>query len=134
MKFGLPFRFSAVVGVVAVSAGVLLRASPPLTAAELPPAGDKKVDFHTDLLPILARCIRCHTGDEPQGNFRLEDRATLLKGGDSGAAVVVGKSADSLLIKMVAGLEKDRLMPAQGTRLTNRQVGVLRAWIDQGMA
>ena len=42
------------------------------------------------------------------------------------------KSADSLLIKLVSGLEPDMVMPQKGARLTADQIGVLRAWIDQG--
>ena len=57
----------------------------------------------------------------------------LLKGGDSGPVVVPGKSAESLLIALVQGLDPDSVMPKKGSRLTPEQVGVLRAWIDQGL-
>src|SRR5205823_6849455 len=51
----------------------------------------------------------------------------------SGAVVVFGKSGQSQLVRLVAGLEKERVMPAQGPRLKAEQIGLLRAWIDQGL-
>ena len=56
----------------------------------------------------------------------------MLEGGDSGDAVLPGKSGDSLLIHLVAGLDPDNVMPQKGSRLKPAQIGVLRAWIDQG--
>ena len=43
-----------------------------------------------------------------------------------------GKSAESLLIALVQGFDPDNVMPRKGSRLTPEQVGLLRAWIDQG--
>ena len=56
----------------------------------------------------------------------------MMEGGDSGDAVLTGKSGDSLLIHLVAGLDPDNVMPQKGSRLKPAQIGVLRAWIDQG--
>ena len=56
----------------------------------------------------------------------------MLKGGDSGPTVLPGKSAESLLIALVQGLDPDNIMPRKGSRLTPAQIGLLRAWIDQG--
>jgi len=56
----------------------------------------------------------------------------MLQGGDSGPAVIPGKSAESLLIALVQGVDPDNFMPRKGSRLTPDQVGLLRAWIDQG--
>ncbi|HXT39353.1 MAG TPA: DUF1549 domain-containing protein, partial [Candidatus Angelobacter sp.] len=47
-------------------------------------------------------------------------------------AIVPGKSAESHLIELVAGLDPDSVMPQKGKRLTSGQIGLLRAWIDQG--
>ena len=44
-----------------------------------------------------------------------------------------GKSADSFLIELVQGFDPDSAMPKKGTKLTPEQIGLLRAWIDQGM-
>ena len=58
----------------------------------------------------------------------------MLKGGDDGSALVPGDSASSHLIALVAGLDPDEVMPKKGSRLTSEQIGLLRAWIDQGAA
>ncbi len=73
----------------------------------------------------------CHANARHEGGFNIEDRASLLKGGDDGAVIVEGKSGASLLIRLVSGLDSDRVMPAKGPRLSSDQIGVLRAWIDQ---
>ena len=97
----------------------------PLLAAET-------TSFRRDILPILANsCVKCHSGDEPKGGLNLTTRKGLLVGGDSGPAVVLGKSDQSLLIKLVQGKDPDRVMPGQGPRLTDQQVKHLQRWIDQ---
>jgi len=55
-----------------------------------------------------------------------------LKGGDTGPAAELGKSAESLIVTAVSGLDPDTVMPKKGTKWTAEQVGLLRAWIDQG--
>lgn len=110
----------------------------PLSAAEpepkLPPAAAQTVDFQKDIAPILrGSCIKCHSGEEAKGKLRMETRELLMKGGESGAVVVNGKSGESELIRLVVGLEKERVMPAQGPRLKEEQIGLLRGWIDQGL-
>lgn len=101
----------------------------------LPPVASRKVDFHTDVAPILANhCVRCHGNGSRKGEFSIDTREELLKGGESGMAVEIGKSQESELIALVAGVEPERIMPAEGKPLTAEQVGVLRAWIDQGLS
>lgn len=104
-------------------------------ATKLPPVSDKKVDFAKDIQPIFKKsCLDCHDADGAMGRFRADKRETILKGGESGLAVVPGKSAKSPLIFYVAGLIKNMQMPPkdQGDPLTKEQIGLLRAWIDQG--
>ena len=58
-----------------------------------------------------------------------------LEGGDNGAVIKTGKSADSRIVLLVAGLDKETgLMPPEGKGkpLTATEIGLLRAWIDQG--
>src|SRR5947209_13790957 len=50
---------------------------------------------------LLERCFKCHGGESVESGFDMTDRDKLLKGGDSGAAVVVNKSSDSLLCKLI---------------------------------
>ena len=98
-----------------------------------PPAANKEVDFVRDVRPIFQRaCFRCHGPDKQKSEFRLDVRQTALTGGESYAPnIVAGKSADSPLVKMVAGVG-DVTMPPEGDRLSAEEIGLLRAWIDQG--
>jgi hypothetical protein len=108
-----------------------LAAEPPRT---LPPPASRTVNFVQDIKPLFeAACIQCHAKGKDKGGLSLETRASLLKGGDSGPAAVVGKSGESYIVKMVAGVDPDEVMPKKGTKWTAEQVGLLRAWIDQGM-
>jgi hypothetical protein len=92
------------------------------------------VIFSKDIKPIVdASCIQCHGHGRSKGGLQLDTRETLLKGGDSGVAVVPGKSQESLLIELVAGVDPDNVMPRKGKHLSPEQVGLLRAWIDQGL-
>jgi hypothetical protein len=100
---------------------------------QLPPPAARTVDFVKDVQPILEEsCIKCHGRGKEKGGWRLDSRATALEAADSGVSIVPGKSAESHLIHLVAGTDPDDVMPQKGTRLTPEQVGILRAWIDQG--
>ena len=123
-------------GVVAwaVGCGAARAAITPEQAAQLPPPASHAVSFTKEIKPIIeASCINCHGRGKEKGGFRLDTRATMLKGGDSGPTVVPGKSAESLLIALVQGFDPDNVMPRKGSRLTPEQIGLLRAWIDQGL-
>ena len=101
--------------------------------AKLPPPAKQKIDFVQDVQPIFAeRCYSCHGPDKQEAQFRLDHKPTVLAGGDLGPAIAPGKSADSLLIHLVVGLKKGSRMPKKGEPLTPEQIGILRAWIDQG--
>jgi mono/diheme cytochrome c family protein len=117
----------------ATSCGAAQAALTPEQAAKLPPPAAHAVNFTKEIKPIFeASCIKCHGRGKEKGGFRLDTRETALKGGDSGPAVLPGKSAESLLIALVQGIDPDNIMPRKGSRLTPDQIGVLRAWIDQG--
>src|SRR5262245_61716076 len=99
----------------------------------LPEAAARQVDFVKDIQPIFAgHCYECHGPKKQQAQFRLDAKEIALKGGDLGPAIVPEKSAESLLIQAVAGVKEDLVMPKEGKRLTAEQIGLLRAWIDQG--
>ena len=105
------------------------------TTASAQTPGDRPVSFTQDIRPILqAACVRCHARGNDKGGFSIETRESLMRGGDTGPAVVPGRGADSFLIALVSGAEPDMVMPKKGSRLTDSQIGLLRAWIDQGAA
>src|SRR5436190_21688219 len=105
-----------------------------LTArAELPLPATREVDFVKDIQPLFeASCVKCHAKGKEKGGFSLETRARFLKGGETEAGATVGKSGESYVVELVAAVDPDNVMPKKGKRWTAEQVGLLRAWIDQG--
>src|SRR5918992_571347 len=84
------------------------------------------VDFARDIAPLFEkRCHACHRARTQMSGLRLDDRAAALKGSDAGPVLVPGKSAESKLIRMVAGLEEKKIMPPAGPRLTQQEVALL---------
>ncbi len=133
MRFSL-IKLASVVCLVGCFSGIGIAALTPEQAAQLPPPATHPVDFAKEIKPIFeASCIKCHGRGRDKGGFRLDSRATLLQGGDSGPAVIPGKSVESELITLVQGVDPDNVMPKKGSRLTPEQIGLLRAWIDQGL-
>ena len=104
------------------------------SGAQLPTTRSKSVDFLREIQPILRNnCYECHAGSTEEGGLNLGMKAKAFRGGDSDAAILVGKSKESLLIQLVSRVDKDRLMPPEGNLpLTKKQISLLRAWIDQG--
>ena len=108
---------------------------PAADAAKLPPPAPHTVDFEKEIKPLFeAACIKCHAKGKEKGGFSLETREAFLKGGETGPGALIGKSGESLVVEAVAGIDRDLIMPKKGTRWTAEQVGLLRAWIDQGAA
>src|SRR5204863_7465300 len=115
-----------------VGCGVASAKITPDQAKALPPPANHKIDFLKEIKPIFeASCIKCHGRGRTKGDLSIESRDTLLKGGESGPAIVPGTSEESRVIELVAGLDPDSVMPQKGKRLTPEQIGLLRAWIDQ---
>src|ERR1700722_6873518 len=89
-----------------------------------------KTDFAHDVVPILkARCSKCHTNGTYKGGLSFDTREAMLKA----RVVVPGKSADSELIKRVLSKDKETRMPSQGEPLTEKEIGILKTWIDDGL-
>lgn len=107
----------------------------PEDQAKLPAAAGRAVDFEKDIKPMFeAACVKCHAKGKDKGGFSLETREAFLKGGDTGPGAVIGKSAGSYIVELVAAIDPDNVMPKKGSKWTAEQVGLLRAWIDQGAA
>ena len=124
---------------IILSAAVAAEDAKP-AAATLPPAATKKgVTYATDIKPIFdANCVKCHDGTKkPKGGIALDTLAGALKGGKDGKIIVGGDSTKGDLIASVAHLGGDPMtfMPkGKGAKpLTAEQIGLIRAWIDQGV-
>ncbi|QDU82049.1 Planctomycete cytochrome C [Polystyrenella longa] len=105
-----------------------------ISAAELPPAAEQEIDFARDIKPIFANhCMDCHGPDTQEAGFRLDNREAALDGGDGGKSILPQKSVDSPLLNRVARHDPETMMPPDGLDpLSEEQVSLLRAWIDQG--
>ena len=88
--------------------------------------------FTNDIRPIMERsCWDCHGERMRRSGLDLRTREAALRGGSLGAAIVPGRAEESLLYRMVAGLEEP-IMPRDGDPLTVAEVAAVRAWIDEG--
>jgi ankyrin repeat protein len=106
--------------------------APALAQTTLPPAASRNVDYDADVRPILAQnCYSCHGPEAQQSGLRLDLRQNALRGGDYGPVITPGNSADSKLIKRLVHGDGGLQMPPTGA-LSDDEIGVLRAWIDQG--
>ncbi len=91
-------------------------------------------DYLSDVKPLLEhKCYACHAALKQQGGLRLDTAASLVTGGESGAAVTAGRPNDSLLIDVLTGDAGFRMPPAnEGAPLTEQEIDLFRAWIADG--
>ncbi len=134
-----PIKFTAVA--FAATFGLAAVASADDAAGKLPAASTKQgVTYATDIKPILdVSCVKCHSGDKPKAKLKLDSLENALKGAKDGKVIVPGDSAKSLMVQAAAHATKDhdQWMPPLHNRanigpLTPEQIGLIRAWIDQG--
>ncbi len=112
----------------------------PVDLSKIPPALTKTgVTYATDIKPIFDKsCVKCHGGEKPKGKLRLETREGALKGGEDGKVMLPGDSLHSMLVQNIAHAgDPDDFMPPPKNKagigpLTIEQIGLIRAWIDQG--
>jgi len=114
----------------------------PIDVSKLPPASTKTgVTYAADIQPIFAKsCYPCHgpKTPKPKGKLRLDTLDSVMKGSEDGAVIVSGDSAKSVLVGDVAHAgDEDDFMPPPKNKgrippLTAAQIGLIRAWIDQG--
>lgn len=129
-----PRIFSLALGFA--TAGATILAVTPCFGADgnsLPEPVAGPVRFLEDIEPLFAaRCQACHGAEQQMNGLRLDRRAEALRGGYAGPVIVPGDSARSKLVLMVAGAVDGKVMPPTGEPLKDSEVGMLRAWIDQG--
>ena len=83
-------------------------------------------------------CVKCHGAEKPKGKLRLDSLDGALKGSEHGKVLQAGRSGESTLVHVVARVgDPDSYMPPPNNKanigpLTAEQVGLIRAWVDQG--
>ncbi len=98
-----------------------------------PPSPDEIEFFEHKVRPIFAEhCIKCHGEKKQKGSLRLDSKKGWEDGGETGAALVPKKSAESLLIRMVkgAGGKKPEMPPED--ELPASSIADLEKWVDMG--
>ena len=137
MKITTPIKLTAIA--LAAIFGLALAAA--ADTAQLPPASTKTgVTYSADIKPVFDQsCVKCHSGEKPKAKLKLDNLENALKGSKDGKVVIPGNSAKSPLVLNVAHLsnDKDTWMPPPHNKanigpLTPEQIGLIRAWIDQG--
>ena len=126
----------------ALSACVVSAFAAEIDASKLPPASTKTdVTYANDIKPIFEKsCFNCHSSraQKLKGKLKLDSLATALKGGENGKDIIPGDSAKSPLVAAVSHVgDPDDFMPPKkaeerNPRLNKDQIGLIRAWIDQG--
>ena len=105
------------------------------TVAISPRFSREQLDFYEkQVRPILAdNCFKCHShqAEKIKGSLVLDSRDGLLKGGDTGPAIVPGEPDISLLIRAVRHVDEDLQMPPK-KQLPAAQIDVLAEWIKMG--
>ena len=124
-----------------VAASIVAATSAFAQDAKLPPAADKQgVTYATDIKAIFdVSCVKCPSGPKPKARLSMDTLAGVLKGTKMGPIVKAGDSANSFLVKSIAHVTSDRdeWMPPVPNKagiktLTPEEIGLVRAWIDQG--
>ncbi len=89
--------------------------------------------FEKKIRPVLAaHCYQCHGPDKQEGALRLDSRAALLAGGDTGEAIVPGKPQESLLIEAILYGDDGYQMPPSG-KLPAEIIKNLTTWVKDGV-
>ena len=126
------------VAICLLTGTLLAKDEPKLDPAKLPPASTKTgLTYEKDIKPVFEKsCFKCHGSEKQKGKLRLDSLAAVLKGGEEGKILEAGNSAKSVVVYSVARVcvDEDDFMPPEdkGKPLTKDQVGLIRAWIDQG--
>lgn len=102
-----------------------------------PPATRDGVTYGADIQPLFERsCFKCHGEKKQKSKLRLDSLDAALVGGKHGKVIVPGDSARSKLVLAVSHALKDEdewMPPVRKEQpLTTEEIGLIRAWIDQG--
>jgi mono/diheme cytochrome c family protein len=102
-----------------------------------PPSAKKDLTYAKNIRPLFEQsCFKCHGEEKQKKKLRLDSLDAVLKGAGDEKVVVSGNSAKSKLVQVIAHAtqDEDEWMPPQdkGKPLTPEEIGLVRAWIDQG--
>ena len=103
-------------------------------AGATPPTSQTEF-FEQRIRPMLANeCYECHGAKKQKGGLRLDFRDGLLKGGESGPAIIAGNAQKSLLIQAIRHEHEDSKMPKDRPKFSDSVIADFVTWINQGAA
>lgn len=92
------------------------------------------VNYEEHIKPIFRQhCLNCHGEDKQKADLNLQSYATALKGGSGGAALVAGRSSQSLLFKSITDADDDARMPPKKPAIPQEQIAMIQKWIESGL-
>ena len=80
---------------------------------------------------LIGKCVQCHGGEDTEGEFDMTTRETLLRGGETGAAIELGNPKASLLYQLISH-EEEPAMPEEASKLPDAQIASIAKWIELG--
>lgn len=90
-------------------------------------------DFRKQVQPILTKyCTGCHNDDDREGKLSLASYASLLQGGEKGAAITPGHSDLSRLVRVITGQAEPKMPPEGNEAPKGDEIALLKSWIDAG--
>jgi mono/diheme cytochrome c family protein len=120
---------AALIMTIAASWSIVRAGDSPPGGGKLDPAEEEF--FEAKVRPVLAEhCLECHGAEKSKGGLRLDARASMLKGGDGGPAVVPGKPDESTLVEAIR-YDGDVQMPPKG-KLKDAEIAALTDWVKRG--
>ncbi len=101
-------------------------------SAAITPESRAKIDhFEKSIRPVLIEtCQKCHGPEKARNGLRLDSRAAILKGGESGPAIRPGSAKASLLFHALTHSEELKMPPTE--KLDYRTFNAFVKWIDDG--
>ncbi len=89
------------------------------------------ISFSRDVAPILAQCMQCHGSATLSANLDLRTPEGAKKGGMHGPVIIPGDAEHSHVYRRITAQEDPR-MPYNGTPLTDKEIKIIKDWIDSG--
>jgi len=106
----------------------------PTPAPAQQPIAVARIDFKTQVLPILAsRCFECHGNGKRKAGVQLDDVSAMLRQRKDRWIVKPGAPDESAIVRsMELPIDDEDAMPPEGERVSKADIAVVRAWIAQG--
>jgi mono/diheme cytochrome c family protein len=121
---------------VAALVGAVLLAGSGLRTVAAQGAASKPAFYTEKVRPLLqTNCGKCHFDVNHKGGLSLQTKATTMKGGRSGAAIVPGDPENSLLVKLIRheGPANDpKPMPSKAPKMSDEDIATIEQWVKAG--